>query len=80
MESTPHLQTDGGRSESGLTEQKDCTVRAFAIARNIPYAAAHRELAKLGRLPGRGFKFRIVAQKRPDLSLDTPKNCGTLPQ
>lgn len=64
----PHTYTDGGRKASGLSgEQLDCTVRAFAIARDVPYIEAHAELSRLGRPSGRGFKFRIVQAKRPDL-------------
>jgi len=60
--------TDAGRNAAGLRgEQKDCTVRAFAVARNVPYIEAHKALHELGRRLGRGFKFRIVAEKRPDL-------------
>jgi len=68
MNEAPFNHTDGGRTASGLSgEQLDCTVRAFAIARGVPYIEAHAELSRLGRLPGKGFKFRVVAQKRPDL-------------
>lgn len=37
-----------------LGENNDCTVKALAIAANIPYAEAHRLLAAKGRRNGKG--------------------------
>lgn len=48
-------KTDGGRQSSGFTEeQKDCTVRALAIAVDIPYKDAHLYMAARGRREGHG--------------------------
>jgi hypothetical protein len=33
----------------------------------VTYLDAFRELARLGRKTGKGFKFRLVAEGRPDL-------------
>ncbi len=54
-------------------ETKDCTVRATAIALDIPYARAHEQLAALGRKPRQGVTYSHCTDKlglryRPDLS------------
>lgn len=50
--------TDGGRASSTRPKQKnDCTVRALAIARNLPYDDAYDVLKDAGRKCGRGFDF-----------------------
>lgn len=44
------VKTSGGKEEAGYgTEDKDCSVRAWAIAKNIPYAQAHAEFKAAGR-------------------------------
>lgn len=49
---------DGGRSQSKRKAQKnDCTVRALAIARSIPYDDAYDILKDAGRKCSRGFDF-----------------------
>lgn len=62
-----YCHTDAGRGASAMPEKKDCTVRSFATARGVSYLEAHKALASLGRRPGKGFKFSLVAFKRPDL-------------
>jgi len=50
------ILTDGGRAGSRRPRQsKDCTVRAVALARNIPYDAAYDLLHEAGRKCSRGF-------------------------
>jgi len=39
-------------------EHMDCTVHATAIAAQIPYFEAHQLLARFGRRPRRGVKYR----------------------
>lgn len=50
--------TDGGRTAEGFTQEKlDCTVRALALTRRIPYRQAYAILAKAGRKPRHKFAF-----------------------
>ncbi len=52
------IKTDAGKSGSLRPRQKnDCTVRALAIARLLPYDTAYNTLAEAGRKCGKGFKF-----------------------
>ena len=52
------VNSDGGRSISKRPAQKnDCTVRALAIARNLPYDDAYDILKEAGRKCSRGFDF-----------------------
>lgn len=49
-------ETDAGRSLSKRPKQSnDCTVRALALARSLPYDAAYDLLAAVGRKSWRGF-------------------------
>jgi hypothetical protein len=58
--------TDGGRRNEGFThETNDCTVRAVAIACNVPYTQAHVELARRGRKDGKGIAMRATVMKDP---------------
>jgi hypothetical protein len=50
--------TDAGRAASDRPRQKnDCTVRALALARGIPYDEAYDILKAAGRKCSRGFAF-----------------------
>lgn len=52
------INLDGGRSTSKRKAQKnDCTVRALALARDLPYDEAYDILKDAGRKCGRGFDF-----------------------
>ena len=43
---------DGGRIGDGFGHEKlDCAVRAYAIAKQIPYSEAHQLFEKAGRKP-----------------------------
>jgi hypothetical protein len=53
----PFLQSDCGRSESGIKEKADCTVRATAACLGITYAQAHQQLKMVGRKTRCRFKF-----------------------
>lgn len=54
----PWVLSDGGRSQSKRSAQKnDCTVRALAIARGLPYDEAYDILKDAGRKCSRGFDF-----------------------
>ena len=57
MNTIAFRQTDAGRSAAGFTECRDCTVRAYAIAKQIPYADAHAKLKALGRKQRRGWDW-----------------------
>jgi hypothetical protein len=60
--------SDGGKCGSGFTnETRDCTVRAVAIACEVPYAEAHAELKQRGRKDGRGFSFATSVKHDPVL-------------
>jgi hypothetical protein len=57
--SYPFKTADGGRSESRRPKQKnDCTVRALAIAADLPYDEAYDMLMQSGRKSHRGFNFK----------------------
>lgn len=56
--------SDAGRKEYFPDENNDCAVRAYAIAFDIPYYQAHKELADFGRKNGKGIVFhRFLAYK-----------------
>jgi len=56
-------KTDAGRCISKRPKQtNDCTVRAVALACNLPYDAAYELLAGSGRKCGRGVRFREVVK------------------
>jgi hypothetical protein len=56
--------SDAGRKEAFPNEHNDCTVRAYAIAFDIPYYQAHKELADFGRKNGRGIVLhKFLASK-----------------
>jgi hypothetical protein len=61
-------KTDGGRQSSGFfAEKKDCTVRSFAVAADIPYADAHLLAKRSGRKDGKGWwSERILAVAAKD--------------
>ena len=49
-------KTDGGRQSSGYTcENKDCTVRSFALAADVPYDVAHDVAKRSGRKNNKGW-------------------------
>lgn len=57
---------DGGRLSSRRPKQSnDCTVRALAIARELPYDEAYDTLAAAGRKCARGFHFAPWATRQP---------------
>ncbi len=52
--------SDGGRSAAGFEhERNDCSVRAWAEARGIPYAEAHAAFKAAGRQDRRGTPGRV---------------------
>jgi hypothetical protein len=61
------VKTDGGRQSSGYTcENKDCTVRSFALAADVPYDVAHDVAKRSGRKNNKGWwpeKILAEAQK-----------------
>jgi hypothetical protein len=60
----PFVKTDGGRSKSKHpNETDDCTVRAMAIAADIPYDKAHAILSLAGRPENYGAHFKTIASK-----------------
>jgi hypothetical protein len=68
-------KTDGGRQSSGFfAEKKDCTVRSFACAADIPYSEAHAIMKRSGRRDGRGWwSERGLAVAKADGLLDFAK-------
>jgi hypothetical protein len=63
--SYPFINDDGGRSKSRRTKQtNDCTVRALAIALNIPYDCAYDTLAGEGRKCEKGFHLQKWLNKQ----------------
>lgn len=60
-------------------ENRDCSVRALSICRNILYSEAHHLLTLAGRKPRRGMPFKLWGayldtlgiEQRPDLSCMT---------
>lgn len=58
--------TDAGRSASLTPKEKlDCTVRAYAIARGIPYDQAHKIMKLAGRKSRCRFKFKEFINTQP---------------
>lgn len=51
----PQVKTDGGKSDDGFNENRDCTVRALAISTGIKYYVAHNIARDAGRKNRRGF-------------------------
>lgn len=48
-------KSDGGRAAAGIQDTRDCTVRAYSIFFDIPYAEAHERFKRAGRKNGQGF-------------------------
>lgn len=62
----PFRYDDAGRSTSKRPKQKnDCTVRALALARNLPYDEAYDLIAAAGRKCSRGFRLSDWLIKQP---------------
>jgi hypothetical protein len=60
------LCVDAGRAASKRPRQKnDCTVRALAIARGLPYDVAYDLLADAGRKCTKGFALPAWLNKQP---------------
>lgn len=60
------VKTDGGRASSKRPKQtNDCTVRALALARGIPYDEAYNLLAKAGRPCSAGFRIQEWLDTKP---------------
>jgi hypothetical protein len=61
-------KTDGGRQSSGFVlERRDCTVRSFACAADIPYIKAHDIAKRSGRVNGKGWwSEKILAVARQE--------------
>ncbi len=56
-------KSDAGRGQSKRAKQQnDCTVRAYAVAFDIPYDQVYDSFAELGRKCGRGFDFKAFAK------------------
>lgn len=55
--------TDGGRGKSGFShETQDCTVRAYAIARDISYTESHLIFNAWGRKDGHRTSFYLFME------------------
>lgn len=73
-----HIYNDGNKNGRYQNETNDCTVRAYAIAANIPYANAHAELFLFGRKNRHGINFIPFARSkgwkeypRPSMEVDS---------
>lgn len=51
-----NIISDSGRTDSGMNERNDCTVRAYAAVKGISYQQAHAILFVYGRKMRRGFR------------------------
>jgi hypothetical protein len=60
--------SDGGKSETGIKDYNDCTIRALALSAGIKYDVAH----KIGRDAGRKDKKGIIS----DYLIDEAKKNG----
>ena len=59
------VQNDGGREAAGFRGKTgDCAARAMAIALEIPYAEAYRELAQANKDSGRTKSVRNGTMKK----------------
>ena len=57
----PTVTTDGGLAESGIVDRNNCTVRALAIAANVPYKFADEIATKAGRKRNKGMHtFKLM--------------------
>lgn len=60
------IYSDAGRSLSKRPNQiNDCTVRAFALAFQIPYDQAYDYLKEQGRVCSKGFHLQKMLAKEP---------------
>jgi hypothetical protein len=58
-----HIQSDGGLQKSGLNDDNNCTIRAFAIAFGMPYKDAHYMGELAGRQIGEGYWMYKIMNK-----------------
>lgn len=64
IKSYPFVYSDGGRSNSKRPKQQnDCTVRAVALAFEVPYDRAYDMLKSAGRKSHQGFYFNEWAEE-----------------
>lgn len=62
----PFQYDDGGRTNSKRPKQKsDCTVRAIAITKGLPYDVAYDLLKSEGRKSHRGFNLQKWLNQQP---------------
>lgn len=55
------ILNDGGKSDAGFKrETNDCTVRALAVACDVPYSEAYTFMAQNGRRKNKGSYFQQV--------------------
>lgn len=52
----PQVQNDGGKSAAGIKDKNNCTVRALAIAANLPYEFADKIATEAGRKRNKGMQ------------------------
>ena len=63
--------TDGGKREAGIYDAMDCTVRALAIALDIPYYQAHKLMReRAGRKNWKGTGASEVVAALKDIGLE----------
>jgi len=63
------IKTDGGKIAAGFTnETRDCSVRAVALAADVPYADAHLALKKAGRRDRKGASMNQIKHALSDVS------------
>jgi len=60
-----HIQSDGGLQQSGINDNDNCTIRAFAIAFGMPYKDAYKMGELSGRPHGKGYwMYKIMDKAR----------------
>lgn len=66
-----HIRSDGGLSKSGINDDNNCTIRAFAIAYGIPYKDAHYMGELAGRPKGEGYWMYKIMDKAREFGYDS---------
>jgi len=66
-----HMQSDGGLHHSGIDDDNNCTIRAFAIAYCMPYKDAYYMGELAGRPHGKGYWMHKIMDKAKEFGYDS---------
>ena len=66
-----HMQSDGGMHQSGINDDNNCTIRAFAIAYCMPYKDAYYMGELAGRPHGKGYWMHKIMDKAKEFGYDS---------